>query len=149
MSKQSYDGKIETNFIIFPLQMKVSESLILQRKSLIKELTSSFKWRIMIKDGKRKGSTLGPLPESNLEIEQEKWIELLNEKKKQLQSILMQIDAWRSRYTNTIISGRFRNFYEKSPFFQFSSALPEEFSISVQFYLCSKLLNKLKKVAQN
>ena len=50
---------------------------------------------------------------------------------------------------NSIISGRFRNFHEKSPLFQFSSALPEEFSISVQFYLCSKLLNKLKKVAQN
>ena len=52
------------------------------------------------------------------------------------------------KVTNTIISGWFRNFYKKSVLFQFFSAFTEEFPISVQLSLCSKLLNKLKKNAQ-
>lgn len=75
-------------------------SLVLERQNLIKELRSSFKWKIMKRD--RTVKKIKSLPDPFLRIEQEQWMELFKEKKNQLQNIVMQIDAWRSRYPGRV-----------------------------------------------
>ena len=50
----------------------------------------------------RKTQKIKSLPDPFLRIEQEQWMELFKEKKNQLQNIVMEIDAWRSRYPKRV-----------------------------------------------